>query len=183
VRRRTSIRPSARPKSAEHADIDNPWQVIVWIPGPDMRLKLAELLVDGGAGIAKFKDQSRRGSDIYEAHQDLWQISVFIHPDVNQAQTRAVLAKLSKLMGVSWDTERLMLGDTPASSPEHLAAVECLGADYLDDELRRLVAMVGEQVAARGPEDMTHNQLVALARDVRKRMKPSRKRRRQSRQP
>jgi HD superfamily phosphohydrolase len=156
-------------EAAKHAGIDpgESWKVIVWIPGPDMRLKLAELLVDDGAGIAKFKDRFRRGSDIYEAHKALWQISVFVHPELDKSATRAVLAKLSELMGVSWDTDRLMLGDTPATSPIHYAVVEQLRKSYLDQEVTELVSAMADPVAARGPESPTHEQLRQMAKKVR----------------
>lgn len=150
--------------AAKHAEIGDSWQVILWIPGPGMRLKLAELLVDNGSGISKFKDQSRLGSDIYDAHRNLWKISVFVGPTVGPSQARAALAKLSELMGVSWDAERLMLGDTPATSPEHLATVEALQRDFLDEQAAHVVAQLAEaQAAARGGE-ATHSGLVSSAK-------------------
>jgi hypothetical protein len=92
----------------------------LWVPGPKMRLKLAEVLVDHGEGIAKFVDFSAKGSDIYEDHKRLWTISVFVHPTVNEAKTRMVLAKLAQLMRVSWDRYQDQLGPDPDTSPQHL---------------------------------------------------------------
>ncbi|HMG00290.1 MAG TPA: hypothetical protein VK560_03515, partial [Gemmatimonadaceae bacterium] len=45
-------------EAAVHAGLSADWHVILWVPGPDMRLKLAEVLVDYGKGIAKFVDFS-----------------------------------------------------------------------------------------------------------------------------
>ena len=83
-------------EACEHAEIEHDWHLVLWIPDPDMRLKLAELLVNDGQGVAMFKDKSPRGSDIYEGHKDLWTISVFVHPSVPTEKVRAALAKLGR---------------------------------------------------------------------------------------
>jgi HD superfamily phosphohydrolase len=137
--------------AAEHAQLDEEWHVVLWVPDPEMRLKLAELLVDDGKGIAQFKDKSKRGSDIYDAHKDLWTVSVFVHPSVSVAQTRAALAKLAKGMGITWDTHRDELGPDPDVAPEHLAAVKACDTEVVDAEVKELVKMVSrpQEVAAR----------------------------------
>ncbi len=137
--------------ACEHAEINDPWHVVIWIPDPKMRLKLAELLVDDGRGVAKFKDKSQRGSDIYEAHKQLWTISVFVHPGVTPSQTTAALAKLGQQLGVSWDAHGPELGPDPASAPEHLAAVRALNVPEGEAKVRELVVAVkSKQMAARG---------------------------------
>jgi HD superfamily phosphohydrolase len=147
-------------EAARHAGLDADWHVILWVPGPDMRLKLAEVLVDHGEGIAKFVDYSAKGSDIYEDHKRLWTISVFVHPTVNEAKTRMVLAKLAQLMRVSWDRYQDQLGANPDISPLRLAAIEVCGTGPLTEEVRDLIAQVSNEQAARGGGDPTHSELV-----------------------
>lgn len=147
-------------KAAHHAELDEDWHVILWVPGPKMRLKLAEVLVDHGEGIAKFVDFSAKGSDIYEDHKRLWTISVFVHPTVDEAKTRMVLAKLAQLMRVSWDRYQDQLGPDPDTSPQHLAAIEVCRADPVTKDIHTLIAQVSEEQAARGVGDLTHRELV-----------------------
>ncbi len=137
-------------KACRHAGIDKDWHLVLWVPDPDMRLKLAELLVDSGQGITKFKDKSALGSDIYEAHKALWTISVFVHPEVTVEQTRSALAKIGQILGVSWDKHAEAVGKDPSVGPEHLAAYRALDKPEGDAELVRLIELVkSEQLAAR----------------------------------
>ncbi len=158
--------------AAKHAELEHDWHVVLWIPDPEMRLKLAELLVDDGNGITKFKDKSSRGSDIYASHKDLWTISVFVHPTVTVSKTRAVLAKLAKEMGVSWDTHRKELGPDPDVAPQHLAAVKACKMQVVDERVSALVkrASQPEKLAARGGGPETQRELdarvKALARQL-----------------
>jgi HD superfamily phosphohydrolase len=148
-------------KAAHHAGLEADWHVILWVPGPEMRLKLAEVLVDHGEGIAKFVDYSAKGSDIYEDHKRLWTISVFVHPTVTEEKTRMVLAKLAQLMRVSWDRHQDQLGADPDSSPQRLAAIEVCKTGPLTEEVRELITRASHEQAARGSgTDPTHTELV-----------------------
>lgn len=148
-----------------HAQIEDDWHLVLWIPDPDMRLKLAELLVNDGQGVAKFKDKSQRGSDIYAAHKDLWTISVFVHPSVTISQTRAALAKLGQRLGVSWDAHAEELGSDPAVAPEHLAAIEVLDASSVAKNVERLISLAkSEELAARGKQPSTQAELTQRMR-------------------
>lgn len=151
--------------AAEHAGLAQPWQVIVWVPGPDMRLKLAELLVDHGQGIAKFKDYSPLGSDIYNAHRQLWKIGVFTHPDVNDKDVRAVLAKLAQKMGICWDGLEMQLGKDPDSWPFQLAAMEVFDTDHMDHQVQELVNLARDgEISSRQGENDDHKGLVRSLR-------------------
>lgn len=158
--------------AAKHAELEHDWHVVLWIPDPDMRLKLAELLVDDGNGITKFKDKSERGSDIYAAHKDLWTISVFVHPTVTVSKTRAVLAKLAKEMGVSWDTHRKELGPDPDVAPQHLAAVKACKTEVVDEKVSALVkrASEPERLAARGGKPETQRELDARVKALKRQL-------------
>jgi HD superfamily phosphohydrolase len=115
--------------AARFAGVEREWNLLVWIPEPKMRLKIAEVLVDNGDGIRRFVDQEsrgdKRGADIYDSHRDLWAVSVFVHPDIkaNVDTVDAILAYLSTVFEVRVDTlgsENLI---TPAEAPD-LAAVK-----------------------------------------------------------
>lgn len=146
-----------------HAGLEHDWHVVLWIPEPKMRLKLAELLVDDGQGIAQFRDTFALGSDIYEAHKALWTVSVFVHPKVTVSQAQAVLAKLGKETGISWDTYRDKLGPNPDVAPEHLAAVKACGREEVDRQVEKLVETASDpqELAARGGAPRTQDQLDA----------------------
>ena len=160
-------------EAAHHAGLSADWHVILWVPGPDMRLKLAEVLVDHGKGIAKFVDFSPKGSDIYQDHKHLWTISVFVHPTATARQTRAVLASLAKSMRISWDRYQDQLGPDPDTCPEQLAAMEVCKADRVNDEVQDLINL-GRQQSARGASAMTHKELVTQYGLARKTMPWSR---------
>ena len=153
-------------EACEHASIAEDWHLVLWIPDPDMRLKLAELLVDDGNGIAQFKDVIPHGSEIYDAHKELWTISVFIHPTVTIDQRRAALAKLATLLGISWDMYRDDLGPDPDFAPEHLAAVEVMNEQRDVVSLRRIVPSPKDlaQEAARGGKPKTQKELKDAAK-------------------
>jgi HD superfamily phosphohydrolase len=164
------VRRELEEKAAEHAAIAESWHVVVWIPDPRMRLKLAELLVDDEKGVAKFKDKSRLGQDIYEAHRKLWTISVFVHPSVSPTQRVDVLAKMGQLLGVFWDSHAKELGTDPSVGPRHLAAARALGFPEREAKVRRLVleSQSGE-LAARGESStqmQLDNDMISLAHSL-----------------
>lgn len=82
-------------------------RVVIWLPRPGMRLKLAEVLVQHNAGIGPFveyeESRSRRGSDIYAAHERLWTCFVFVRRDVSQDEQNVITTFLAGEMGVRWE--------------------------------------------------------------------------------
>jgi len=153
--------------ACKHAGIKQDWQLVLWIPDPDMRLKLAELLVDDGRGIAKFKDKFEKGSDIYADHKALWAISVFVHPDVNNRRAQSALAKLGQLLGVSWSNHSEALGKDPASAPEHLAAYRAMEGSKQEQVLASLTRQIrSEQLAYRGKGLLSQGGLDKRARNL-----------------
>lgn len=149
-------------EASRYAGLEEEWHVVVWLPKPEMRLKLAEMLVDHGSGIAQLHDYSKQGSNIYEAHKNLWTISVFVHPSVGLKKRRAVLARLAQQMGVRWDSHERELGDNPSESPQRLAATEALGNIGAEKDIRRLLDYVNEErVAARGADGLDHEAMEA----------------------
>lgn len=132
-------------------------RVILWIPEPDMRLKLAEVLVQQRTGIAPFvtyeRSRSRRGSEIYDAHGRLWRAYVFVRRDVGATEAQMVSAFLGRRMGIRWE-DHGYLGEDPEQWPLRLAVARAFDADF-DSEVDRIFQQHGEEllgVAARMPK-------------------------------
>jgi hypothetical protein len=91
---------------AEYAGLGHKWHVLLWIPARNMRMKAAAVLVDDGDRVlpleAYDRHGARRGSEIYDAHEDLWAVSVFVHRSVGQEQCAVIRAFLSQRIGVKW---------------------------------------------------------------------------------
>jgi HD superfamily phosphohydrolase len=115
---------------AQHfAELSGGPKVILWLPPPEMRLKLAEVLVNHSRGISPFVDYERagrrRGSDIYDAHGALWAAYVFVHPDVapDKQKVDHVVSFLAREMGVRWEGFG-HLGDRPDQWPLRVAIAD-----------------------------------------------------------
>jgi HD superfamily phosphohydrolase len=150
-------------------------QVIIWLPDPEMRLKVAEVLVDFGHGVAQFDKHSEQAREIYRAHRDLWTATVFVHREVREKEREpVVLAKLAELMGVEWDRHQPRRAENPQEWPICLAASRVLGDDGLDREIEELLETgTAKAVAHRTDGDLTFDDLcddiLAPARRIRKR--------------
>ncbi|HVO53736.1 MAG TPA: HD domain-containing protein [Solirubrobacterales bacterium] len=157
-------------EACSRAKISRPWNLVIWIPDPDMRLKLAELLVNNGKGIAKFKDTFKHGEDIYAAHKALWNISVFVHPSVPQRRVSDALAYLGRKLDVSWDTHADELGSNPEVAPEHLAAIRALKMRESNEKVQTLIEEARIALPARGGAPKTQegldNKVRSLAEDL-----------------
>jgi HD superfamily phosphohydrolase len=155
-------------EAARYAGITPDWHLILWLPPAEMRLKLAEMLVDYGEGIAKFVDYSQKGSEIYADHKALWTVSVYGHPSLTEQQKRAALVRLAELMGVCWDRYLAKFGSEPDEWTTRLAAMEAFGVDRLTEEVEEFLRdLEPEQVQARSQAEVDYrgrrNELHALA--------------------
>jgi len=133
-------------------------QVLMWLPDPDMRLKLAGVLVDDGRHIDTFVDYERarggRGSEIYDAHLRLWSLWVWISPDVPEPDREVVLAFLAGELGVCWETLRDKLGRKPGEYVDRLALSRILASNHaapsLDGPFIENLLLEVASAAARG---------------------------------
>lgn len=92
--------------AARFAGFNEKWQLVVWLPEPKMRLKVAKVLVERNGQISPLDTLGyERAREIYESHRNLWAISVFAHesPDSTD-RVRAALAFLSRHLGVTFRT-------------------------------------------------------------------------------
>jgi hypothetical protein len=128
--------------------------IVIWLPDPKMRLKIAEVLVDFGHGVAQFDKHSEQAREIYRAHQDLWTATVFVHRKVEEEELEpVVLAKLAELMGVEWDRHEPREASNPQQWPICLAASRVLHDDVLDREIKELLEADKVMTAAHRTDD------------------------------
>lgn len=150
-------------------------QVVIWLPDPKMRLKIAEVLVDFGQSVAPFNQYSNQGQDIYSAHRNLWAVTVFVHENVIQQQLQPViLARLAELMGVEWDRHKPSSAERPQDWPLCLAASRLLGEDSLDGELKELLETEVAQKVMHRSSGLTFSDLCDGVRPTAKRIQKQR---------
>lgn len=88
-------------RAAAFAGLEKAWWVVIWLPPPKMKLKLAEVLIDDGRGIKSFVEREDRaggqgrGPEIYRAHENLWAVSVYTHRDVPLEKVPLAIASLA----------------------------------------------------------------------------------------
>jgi HD superfamily phosphohydrolase len=106
-------------EAAEFLGLDEKWHLVLWIPHPDMRLKLAFVLVGAGDHVTTLHDYSPKVREIYESHEDLWSVGVYVHPSLraDTLRTEALLAWLRKKLGL-----RGWVDHQPEESVEEVAA-------------------------------------------------------------
>jgi HD superfamily phosphohydrolase len=131
--------------AARFAELDGGWQVVLWLPNPDMRLKQAEVLVRHANGVSRLVDYSPRGREIYEEHKALWSVWVFVHPEVTEEEQTWVLARLAETMLISWEGYDRQLGADPTSATAHMAAFDELGGNELEDEVQDLMEYAAQR--------------------------------------
>jgi hypothetical protein len=151
--------------------------VVIWLPDPKMRLKVAEVLVDFGHGVAPFEQHSEQAHEIYKSHEDLWTATVFVHRKVKEDKLDAVvLARLAELMGVEWDRHQPRSANQPQQWPICLAASRELDEDLLEAELKNLLELEATKKAAhRTSADLTFADLCAEIAPHAKKIKARRK--------
>jgi HD superfamily phosphohydrolase len=127
--------------------------VIIWLPDPKMRIKLAGVLVDDGDHIDRFNAyedaRGRRGDDIYRAHRNLWGLWVYTRRDVSAEDQDAVLAYLASRLGVAWEQRRDVFGDEPFTWLPRYGLHRLLGVRPRHPTIERLLPDVA-QISARG---------------------------------
>jgi len=89
-------------KAAKLAGLEHGWQAVVWLPNPDMRLKVAEVLVRNEEGVAPLDRVSDAGGHIVDQHRRLWAISVFVSREIlnNDNAVNVLLSSLKTDMDV-----------------------------------------------------------------------------------
>jgi HD superfamily phosphohydrolase len=142
-------------------------KLLIWLPDPAMRLKLAEVLVDDGRHIDRFVDYERarggRGSEIYDAHQRLWGLWVFMASDVSDSARQTALAYLARELGVCWERMRDHFGDRSADWVDRLALSRILKVQPRDRNVEQLISTAAT-LATRGHRGDTFSDHLDLLR-------------------
>jgi uncharacterized protein len=154
-------RRAAEKDAAEYAGV-LPWQVLLWVPAPNMRMKLAEVLVRDGSTISSLKDwdkaNDRRGREIYESHESLWVMSVFVDPNLSSEICAVILSRLQQEM------TPVALTD---SSGHRVASVATLASGRVADErelTKRKQSQLEKTVAGMIPQQGTFELLLQATR-------------------
>lgn len=91
--------------AARRAGLVPRWGIVIWLPPAEMRLKVAGVLVDQNGNIAPLDNVGhRRAEEIYEAHENLWAISIyglpFLATEHGQHQADVLLAHIAERLQV-----------------------------------------------------------------------------------
>jgi HD superfamily phosphohydrolase len=106
--------------AARFAGINPGWKIVVWLPEPAMRLKVAGVLVDSGKGVAALDSLGGPSTQIVKAHKALWATTVYVAPALAREEPVRVAAALAYLR----DELDLALHDAagqPVPGPRQLA--------------------------------------------------------------
>lgn len=136
-------------EAAHRAELTHGWKVVIWLPNPNMRLKVAEVLVDNEEGVAPLDRLSDAGGQIVAQHRNLWAISVYadgpLRNDVSMRRTADVL-----LASIRTDMDvRLVRSDrTPVKtlielSVDRIAELRPLDRQHRDQLLELVPAAFG----------------------------------------
>ena len=115
---------------AEYIGLEDKWHIVLWIPHPDMKLKIAEVLVGGlqNDTVDSLHNHSNHCKDIYDSHADLWAVSVFVHPALKASDLKrdVALAFLRERLRIDgW--ENGPEADKESIAVEHFALEHDLG--------------------------------------------------------
>jgi HD superfamily phosphohydrolase len=86
------------------AGLPKEWRLVLWVPEPRMRMKIANVLCDNNGHVAPLHAIGDNDSDrVLEQHKRLWSVVVYAHPDLRSTiatpqgrrQQRQLMAALS----------------------------------------------------------------------------------------
>ncbi len=111
--------------AAKWAGIDPAWSIVLWVPSPKMRLKLADVLIEDRGMISKLVERYEDAEIIARRHQELWAVRVYasaeVHEDADKREI--VLAKLRDDMGLPFvDTDGRPVTDTSRLVAERIVS-------------------------------------------------------------
>jgi len=162
-------RTAAQEEAQRFAEIGRDPRVLIWLPDPEMRLKLARVLVDNGEHVNEFQafEEARggRGADIYRAHRRLWSLWVFCDRSLTSEEREAALVYLAWKFGVAWERLSDKYGPQTANWVVRHGLSRVLHAHPMHPTITRLVPLADE-VAARGPGLPTISDVVTALRQI-----------------
>jgi HD superfamily phosphohydrolase len=139
--------------AARFAGVNPGWKLVIWLPEPTMRLKVAEVLVDSGKGIAALDSLGGPSQQIVQAHRELWACTIYVEPELARTEELRVKAMLAILK----DVLDLALHDTagqPVRGVRQLALDLVAEANHLTaGQVPRLDEAMQMTIAAAGGGD------------------------------
>lgn len=148
-----SAREGLERDATRFAELGDDPRVVIWLPEPKMRLKLAEVLVRHQRSVSPFVEYERtrsgRGSEIYDAHSRLWAMYVFVHRDVPPDDELVVTTFLAGATGVRWERHG-EFGSDPQDWSVRLAISRETGLPLRSEQTDALVERV-RVAATRSP--------------------------------
>jgi hypothetical protein len=163
-------------RAAKFVGIDPAWQVILWIPSPRMRLKIAVVLVQQEDGLIRplaralpsDTDHATGDEDaalIVQRHMQLWALRVYGPADIRDDSQKCdrLLAYFAQELGLPltrWDGEEVESLPRLAARAE----VERRGWGWSESDIRRLADDI-EQRAARSDYERFDDLLPATDED------------------
>ncbi|MCU1358637.1 MAG: superfamily phosphohydrolase [Acidimicrobiales bacterium] len=148
-------------RAAEWAEVPEAWRVAVWLPSPKMRLKVAGVLVDQNGHVNELdKAINLRVSDIYRSHESLWGVTVFGHPELDDATERRLLSSLGEQLGLRF----MDRSGKPVPWPVDLVLAEIDAYLQLDDSIQTETRRrLRQDVAAHKGRGATYSDLLRRA--------------------
>lgn len=164
---KAGIRRRLEREATRVAGVQPGWKVVIWLPNPDMRLKVAGVLVDDGRSVAPLDRVSPDGGRIGGQHQRLWAISIFAAPDVVENSQQALAALMSMKHQMDIDLVTRTGKTVPTMQEEAVRAVAeaaRLGREAIDQ-----LAEIAEEfeIAASGAQGSFAERLAVLWRTAR----------------
>lgn len=87
---------------ASKVGIEPAWQIVLWVPPPSMRFKVAEVLIDDGETVSELGTFHPDASQIVQRHRELWTVRVFVPEEVRDEPrlSEVILAFIAEAMHV-----------------------------------------------------------------------------------
>jgi HD superfamily phosphohydrolase len=142
--------------------LKNGWHFVLWIPKPTMGLKVAEVLVGGGSHVSTLHSYSQRVREIYDSHEDLWAVSVYVHPELldDKLKVEVLLAWLRERLGL-----RGWVGPAPTENWQHVAVKHFSSTENLPPSEQNKI--LKSAAAARGGTDSLDGFMEAIKAQTR----------------
>ncbi len=152
---------------ARFAGLNEGWEILLWLPHPAMRLKLADVLVTSdGRHVSKLSahpTHKKQGEEIVDSHRELWAVSVYAPAPVRDDAelTAAILSKVGQeLGGLDWERSDLSL-----ATPEDVAAIFLTKRRPIaGDDVEKIAERIKVDVAARSKQAESSTSLSDVAR-------------------
>lgn len=131
--------------AARIAGVKDAWNVVIWLPSPSMRLKVAEVLVDDGQSVYKLGEHDPDAKQIVERHKMLWAMRLYAPPEIrdDRRKNEVLRACILERTGINLADER---GNLARSLPA--LAAERVG-DLIPLKTQRSDELAGLASAAR----------------------------------